>query len=123
MTADQPPGDELLAKLRGGYDLTEGIAPTPHDHMSVRRVDHAGHSLEIHTHYRILIDGQEFPDSIHVSDDGTVHYHGIPQYSARSAVDLVKVIAERLAEGEPPPLIGGTQHHGQHNHNHHSEGH
>jgi hypothetical protein len=123
MTADQPSGDELLEKLRGGYDVTEGIPPTAHDHVSVRRVEHAGHSLEVHTHYRIFIDAQEFPDSIHVSDDGTVHYHGLPQYSAPSAVDLVKVIAERLVEGEPPPLIGGPQPDHDHNENHHGEGH
>jgi hypothetical protein len=124
MTADQPPEHELLEKLRGGYDLTEGIPPTAHDHSSVRRVEHAGHRLEIHTHYRVLIDGQEFPDPIHVADDGTVHYHGIPQYSAPSAVDLVKVIAERLVEGEPPPLIGEPQpEHHDHNRDHHSEGH
>jgi hypothetical protein len=124
MTDVQPSGDELLEKLRGGYDLTEGIPPAAHEHSSVRRVEHAGHRLEIHTHYRILIDGQEFPDPIHVADDGTVHYHGIPQYSAASAVDLVKVIAERLVEGEPPPLIGEPHaEHEHHNHDHHGGGH
>ena len=124
MTDDQPFGDELLEKLRGGYDLTEGIPPTAHDHASVRRVEHAGHRLEIHTHYRILIDGEEFPDPIHVADDGTVHYHGIPQYSAPSAVDLVKVMAERLEEGEPPPLIGEPQRdHDHDDHDHHGGGH
>jgi hypothetical protein len=123
MTDDQPSSDELLGKLRGGYDLTEGIPPAEHDHASVRRVEHAGHRLEIHTHYRILIDGQEFPDQIHVANDGSVHYHGIPQYSAPSAVDLVKVIAERLEEGEPPPLIGEPQpHHDHYNHDHHGGG-
>ena len=124
MTDDQPSGDELLEKLRGGYDLTEGIPPAAHDHSSVRRVEHAGHRLEIYTHYRILIDGQEFPDPIHVADDGTVHYHGIPQYSAPSAVDLVKVIAERLDEGQPPPLIGEPQaQHDHQNHDPHGGGH
>ena len=127
MTDYEPPRDDLLDKLRGGYDLTEGITPTAHDQMSVRRVEHAGHRMEVHTHYRIFIDGQEFPDPIHVADDGTVHYHGLPQYSAASAVDLVKVIAERLDEAEPPPLIGEPQPDQDHNHNdsqdHHGEGH
>jgi hypothetical protein len=59
-----------------------------------------------------------------VADDGTVHYHGIPQYSAASAVDLVKVIAERLVEGEPPPLIGEPQpDHDHDNDDHHGEDH
>jgi hypothetical protein len=124
LTADHPSEHELLRKLHGGYDLTEGIPPAAHDHASVRRVEHAGHRLEIHTRYRILIDGQEFPDPIHVADDGTVHYHGIPQYSAPSAVDLVKVIAERLDEGELPPLIGEPPPaHDNHNHGRHGEGH
>ena len=123
MTAEHPPVDELFERLHGGHDVTEGIPPAAHDHGSVRRVEHAGHSLEIHTHYRIFTDGQEFPDPIHVADDGTVHYHGIPQYSAPSAVDLVKVIAERLEEGEPPPLIGEPQpDHDHHNHDHHHQG-
>jgi hypothetical protein len=124
MTEDQPPDDELLEKLRGSYDISEGIPPAAHEHSSVRRVEHAGHRLEIYTHYRILIDGQEFPDPIHVADDGTVHYHGIPQYSAPSAVDLVKAIAERLEEGEPPPLIGEPRpDQGHHNHDHRGGGH
>lgn len=107
MTEHQPPEDARLAKLRSGtYDVTEGIPPAGHEHVSVRRVEHAGRTLEIHTSYRIFIDGQEFPDSIQVSDDGTVHYHGLPQYSAPSALDLLKVITDRLVEDEAPPLIG-----------------
>jgi hypothetical protein len=47
MTADDPLGDEPVEKLGSGYDITEGIPPTAHDHTSVRRVEHAGHSLEI----------------------------------------------------------------------------
>jgi hypothetical protein len=117
VSADDPLGNESVERLSSGYDLTEGIPPTAHDHSSVRRVEHAGYCLGIHTHSRILIDGQEFPDPIHVSEDGTVHYHGPPQYSAPSAVDLVKVIAERLDQGEPPPLIGEPQpDHDDHNH-------
>lgn len=136
MTENQPPEDARFAKLRSGtYDVTEGIPPAGHDHVSVRRVEHAGHSLEIHTSYRIFIDGQEFPDPIHVSDDGTVHYHGLPQYSAPSAVDLLKVITDRLVEDEPPPLIGDLQagpeqghtpdhgHEPEHGHDEHGGGH
>lgn len=128
MTENQPPEEARLAKLRSGtYDLTEGIPPAEHEHVSVRRAEHAGHSLEIHTSYRIFIDGQEFPDPIHVSDDGNVHYHGLPQYSLASALDLLKVITDRLVEDDAPPLIGesrpepGPEHdHGQ---QHHGGGH
>jgi hypothetical protein len=67
MTAEHQPEDELFERLRGGYDVTEGIPPAAHDHGSVRRVEHASHRLEIHTHYRVFIDGEEFPDPIHVA--------------------------------------------------------
>ena len=123
MNSKTKPEDKLLSKLRDdSYDLTEGIPSSEHDHESVRRFEHAGREVEIHTSYRIIIDGQEFPDPIHVANDGSVHYHGFPQYSTRSAVELVKMIVERLAEGEPPPPIGktgnppdglGTHDHGQ----------
>ena len=57
-----------------------------------------------------------------LSADELVDVLGIPQYSAPSAVDLVKVIAERLIEGEPPPLIGEPQPDHDH-HDHHGEDH
>jgi hypothetical protein len=120
MTTYEEPGEELLQPLRDdAYDVTHGIAPAEHEHVSVRRFEHDGHSIEIHTQYRILIDGQEFPDPIHVAGDGSVSYHGLPQYSAPSAVDLVRLIVERLVEDEPPPLIGGSGPEPAHHHDHH----
>jgi hypothetical protein len=92
-----------------GFDLTGGIPPETHEHVSVRRFEHRRHVVEIETTYRISIDGVEFPDPIHVSDNGTVRYHGFPQYSTPSAVDLVKVIIDRASEGNPPPLVGEQQ--------------
>lgn len=93
---------------RDGYDLTEGVAVEAAAHREVRRFTHAGHDVEIETHYRITIDGVEFPDHIHVADDGSVHYHGLPQYSTPSAVDLVRRIVERLGDTPPPPPIGSS---------------
>ena len=109
---------------REGFDVTGGI-PAVHDgHVSVRRFEHGGHDVEIETTYRIVIDGVEFPDPIHVGNDGAVHYHGFPQYSAASAVDIVKLIIDRSIEGDPPPIIGGPgpdDGHGGHGggHDHH----
>lgn len=109
------PGDinEAIAPMRAGqYDVTGGLAPMAHDHqsVSVRTAEHNGHTIQIETTYRILIDGEEFPDPIHVQDDGTVHYHGLPQYSTASAVDLLKIVVDKMADdSEVPPLIGGPR--------------
>ena len=89
MTTNGAGDDGFLANLSDPtYDVTEGVAPPAHmhgqSHGNVRRFEHAGHHIEIETHYRITIDGQEFPDQLHVADDGTVHYHGYPQYRSPS---------------------------------------
>ena len=107
-----------------GFDATGGIPPVGHARASIRRFEHRGHPVEIETSYRITIDGVEFPDPIHVSDNGTVHYHGFPQYSDPSAVDLLKLIIDRAPEGDPPPLIGGQppDNHDGHNHGGHPHG-
>lgn len=113
--------NEVIAPMRAGtYDVTGGLAPTAHDHqpVSVRSAEHNGHRIEIETTYRVRIDGQEFPDPIHVQDDGTVHYHGLPQYSSASAVDLLKVIVDNMADdADVPPLIGRGDG-GGHGHDH-----
>lgn len=111
--APSSPGNinEAIAPMRAGqYDVTGGLAPMSHDHgtVSVRSAEHNGHTIQIETTYRILIDGDEFPDPIHVQDDGTVHYHGLPQYSTASAVDLLKVVVDKMSDdNDVPPLIGG----------------
>ena len=103
--------DDLLERLRAGtLDVVGDIEP--HDHgepgesLSVRVAHAAGHEIRIETRYRIFIDDQPFPDPIHVTDDGSVHYHGLPQYALPSAVALLKLIVERMTEAEPPPPIG-----------------
>lgn len=107
-----------------GYDVTEGLAVDADADSSVRRFIHDGHAIEIETHYRVTIDGVEFPDHIHVADNGTVHYHGLPQYSTPSAIDLVRRIVDRLSETPPPPAIGSSGEPIDHDdHPHHDGGH
>lgn len=116
MEPDRPGLDELLAPLRdpryrldpsGADSAGIGSAHGHHPPVSVRRTEHAGHEIQIETTYRVFIDGQEFPDPISVTDDGRVHYHGLPQYSMSSALELLKVIVDNLAEEELPPPVGG----------------
>jgi hypothetical protein len=130
MAAERVDLSELLAPLVAeGHDISGGIAPQPHHHggtpgesVSVRVVEHGGHRIRIETTYRVFIDDQLFPDEIHVSNDGTVHYHGLPQYSVPSAVELGKLIVDRMSVGEVPPLVGEDGRGGQGGHDHEPDG-
>ncbi len=108
-SGERPRLEELLEPFRRGVcDLAGGVPADPAGHhggsVSVRTAAHEGHAIRIESSYRVFIDGEEFPDPIHVSDDGRVHYHGLPQYSLPSAVELLKVIVERLSTEAPPPI-------------------
>ena len=122
---------ELLQPLLSNADIAGGIPPSELDHgapgesRSVRSAEYAGRMIRVETTYRIYFDDQLFPDPIHVNDDGSVHYHGLPQYSVPSAVELCKLIVDHLSEGPPPPLIGegdgppDGHDHGDHDHGDH----
>lgn len=99
--------------------LTEGLdVDSHHDHgggsTSTRSFESDVGLVEIETIYAIRINGQEFPDPLHVADDGSVHYHGLPQYSAPSALDLMRRVVQAMSGEDPPELLDGPtdpQHH------------
>jgi hypothetical protein len=57
---------------------------------SVRKDEYHGHSIVVRTSYRIEVDGKEIMAHLALTNDGQVQYHGLPNYSFDSAVDLVK---------------------------------
>ena len=57
---------------------------------SVREDDYEGHHIVILTSYTITIDGKEIMAHLSLTNDGEVQYHGLPNYSFDSAIDLVK---------------------------------
>jgi len=87
---------------------------------SVREEDYEGHHIEIRTSYTIKIDGKEIMLHLALTNDGEVQYHGLPNYSFDSAIDLVKkmidVYPDDFAAGAEKPKArrsqGGTGRHG-----------
>jgi hypothetical protein len=79
-------------------------ATTGHDHdqpaathghaEGVRRFTHRGHEVEIVTRYEVMIDGELWDQHVEVLDDGSVTYHGLPQYAVPSAVDLIRKLID-----------------------------
>lgn len=83
----------------------EQVAAQSHDHesMSIRSADHNGHTIEIVTTYELRINGEPLTGHMGVNADGTVHYHGIPNYATESAVDLAKQIVDSFPDDYSRP--------------------
>ena len=90
----------------------------PQDTTSVREVGYKGRRIRIETTYRITVDGEPVTGHVMVSNDGSVHYHAIPNQQFESAVDMVK----RVIDLTPPDAFSSEpdsdQHHGHQHHNH-----
>jgi hypothetical protein len=107
------PVEELDALIRGfaesgyapdGTDV-EDDHPPAHDHgpghgadASVRRFEYRGHEVEIVTRYEVTIDGEPWHGQMAVRQDGTVTYHGLPQYAVPSAVELLRGVIDTAYE-------------------------
>jgi hypothetical protein len=64
----------------------------------VRKDDHKGHHIVIRTTYKITVDGKEVTGHVMLTNAGQVQYHGLPNYSFDSAVDLVKALIDNFPE-------------------------
>jgi hypothetical protein len=112
--------DPGLAVARKTSPALKAMLKAGHDHGgSVREDTYKGHRIIIRTHYEIEIDGKPFAGSLDVAQGGTVQYHGIPNVSAVSAVDLMRAVIDAFpndfAAGQPVP-------HGEHDHGEHGHG-
>ena len=61
---------------------------------SVREADYNGHHIVVTTTYRIEVDGIALMGHMGVTNDGSVHYHPIPNMRFTSAIDLVKQVID-----------------------------
>jgi hypothetical protein len=68
--------------------------PTHQHGGGVRRFAHRGHDVEIVTRYEVTIDGDPWDQHVEVLQDGSVTYHGLPQYALPSAVDLIRKVID-----------------------------
>ena len=103
-----------------GYRRDSGYRGHQETFTSTRTALHRGHRIKIKTTYRIEIDDKPLTLHTMVMDDGSVHCHGLPNYSFPSAIDLAKSIidAASLASIDVDQIGEGNGHHhhdgGQH---------
>jgi hypothetical protein len=83
-----------------------------HDHhgaASLREAEYKGHKIQIRTTYQVTIDGRPVTGHLGVTDDGTVHYHPVPNKAFTSAVDLVRALIDIFPDDFPPAGKGGKK--------------
>jgi hypothetical protein len=103
-------------QLPDGYSMPQ--AHPHHDSFtSIRQTTYRGKAIRVETTYKITIDGEPVTAHTQVLDDGTVHYHGFPNYSFRSALDLARKIVD-FSSVEIPKNELGTQGSGSHGGHH-----
>jgi hypothetical protein len=94
----EPDGAELENEQHTGTPThAHEHPPATHGHghgEGVRRFTHRGHEVEIVTRYEVTIDGELWDQHVEVLDDGSVTYHGLPQYAIPSAVDLIRKVID-----------------------------
>lgn len=79
-----------------------------------RRVIYKGHDIRVTTTYQISVDGDEVTGHVLVNNQGSMHYHAIPNEEFASAIDLVKRIVDITDMPAPPAEPDPDQHHHHH---------
>jgi len=108
------------------YDPEFGHLNHQESFSTTRTALHRDHKIKIETTYRIEIDDKPLTLHTVALDDGTVHCHGLPNYSFPSAIDLAKSIidaaalvsipADQIGDNTPGHLGDTDQHASQNAH-------
>lgn len=69
--------------------------------VSMREADYKDHKITVQTTYHIEVDGRPVTGHIDVSNEGTIAYHGLPNMSFDSTVDLVKMLIDQFPNDFP----------------------
>ncbi|MDX1503030.1 MAG: hypothetical protein R3325_11780 [Thermoanaerobaculia bacterium] len=70
---------------------------------SVRESVHKKRKVKIVTTYEITIDGEKLGGHLAVGHDGRVHFHGLPNYSWGSAVEMCHELIDQFPADFPGP--------------------
>ena len=78
----------------------------------VRQDDYKGHHIVVRTVYHITVDGKEVTGHIMLTNDGQVQYHGLPNRSFDSTVQLVRTLIDKFPEDFEKANKGSGSHGG-----------
>jgi hypothetical protein len=74
---------------------------------SVREDDYQGHHIVVRTTYQITVDDRPVTGHIHLSNEGQVAYHGLPNMTFDSAVGLVRSLIDHFPQDFQPGAGSG----------------
>jgi len=98
---------EKLHEVRPHHDdVSPGDGHHGHSMGSVREAVHHGKHIVIRTTYEITVDGEKLNAHLGVSDNGAVHYHGLPNYAFTSMMELVRKVIDASDAELPVDEIG-----------------
>lgn len=104
---EYPKGLDDLVRAFGANAVPVSGVPASHDHgphghghdaPSVRAFEYRGHQVRIVTRYEVTIDGEPWNPPLQVHQDGSVTYHGLPQYVSPSAVEVVEAVIDQSVD-------------------------
>jgi hypothetical protein len=81
-----------------------------------RETEYKGHHILVRTKYEVEVDGKPVVGHLGVNDEGSVHYHPIPNLRFDSALDMVKKIIDVFPDDFGPHADphSGSGTHGSH---------
>jgi hypothetical protein len=96
----------------------DNLALLHHSHgsrPSIREKSYKGRLIRVETTYRITIDDMPVTGHLALSNEGTVHYHAIPNQEFASMVEMVERVidlSDDLGQLQPAEHGHGGHHHG-----------
>lgn len=85
--------NEIL-DTQGKYTIGHSMNGHGNKIESTRKEEYKGHKIVIVTKYEIEVDGKKIFPPMHVSNNGTVGTHTLPNYASSSAIELVKTLID-----------------------------
>lgn len=106
--------EDLIANILSRKRVVDDEPKRSHHHGGKPRTSHAskreatyrGRKIKIRTTYRIEIDDEVLTIPFTVDNEGRVHCHGLPNYAASSALDLVRRLIDTTPRRRPKNEVG-----------------
>ena len=95
--------DRLGEAAPGDGDISDA---GDHPMVSVREAMHNGKHIVVKTRYEVTVDEKPLGAHLRVADNGSVHYHGLPNYAFASMMDLVRKVIDASEAELPEDKIG-----------------
>ncbi|MCA1671281.1 MAG: hypothetical protein LC799_03435 [Actinobacteria bacterium] len=107
---------EMAVALEEHNDVLHVLQHSHAQEPSVREETYKGHRIKVVTTYEIAIDGQPVTGHLNIDNNGSVHYHAIPNQEFPSMIGMVKRIIDLSID--LGTIDSGGHDHGGHDHDH-----